>query len=96
MNATSLTHLPQLDTNSENIHFVYQKNILASDLDYRIQDSIDLNDLEPWNNATVLNEETLSEDGNTRLIRATLAEPNDGSGSANKGFFRLKVEQSNP
>jgi hypothetical protein len=96
MNATSMTDLPQLDDDSDNLRFVYRENILASDLDYRIQDSIDLNNLELWNDTTILNEETLSEDGETRLIRATLAKPNDGSNSANKAFFRLKIEASSP
>lgn len=92
MNVTSLANLPQLETNSNNLYFIYRKNILASDLEYSIQDSIDLDLSDTWNDATVLNEEVLSDDGDTRLIRATLANPN----TSNKGFFRLQVEESNP
>ncbi|MGB0185117.1 MAG: hypothetical protein ACPF9Q_06755, partial [Opitutales bacterium] len=59
-----------------------------TDLTYNIQQATDLLATNPWSAAQITHEETLSDDGSTRIIRATLSNP----GPAPKRFIRLQVE----
>jgi hypothetical protein len=83
-----VNHLPTVSNDNSSLKFTYRKNLNATDLTLNIQQASDLNDSDPWSAATVLNEETLSDDGTTRLIRATLLNPDP----APKRFIRLHIE----
>ena len=81
------SNLPQVDVSNSTLRFTYRKNLSATDLQFTIEQATDLMATNPWSAATVLSEETLSDDGETRLIRATLSEPQ----TEDKRFIRLKV-----
>ena len=53
----------------------YRRNLHALDLDYAIQDSTNLADPLSWGLVTPLGETTVSDDGSTRVITATVAAP---------------------
>jgi hypothetical protein len=80
--------LPIISSKSNTLKFTYRKNLSATDLNYNIQQATDLSATTPWSSAQITNEETLSDDGSTRLIRATLS----NSASSPMRFIRLQVE----
>ena len=55
--------------------FTYRRNLNALDLDYAIQDTTNLTDALSWKGVTPLSETVLSDDGSTKVIRATIAKP---------------------
>ncbi|MES2922371.1 MAG: MBG domain-containing protein [Verrucomicrobiota bacterium] len=55
--------------------FTYRRNLHALDLDYAIQDTTDLADPLSWSLVTPLSQAIESDDGSTRVITATVAEP---------------------
>jgi MBG domain len=58
-----------------NFAFTYRRNLHALDLEYAIQGAASLNDVLSWNLVTPLGETIVSDDGSTRVIRATVAKP---------------------
>ena len=84
----SVNHLPSLSNESSTLKFTYRKNLSATDLSYNIQQATDLTATNPWSAAQITHEETLSDDGSTRIIRATLLNPSPGL----YHFIRLQVE----
>ncbi|CAI8266515.1 MAG: Uncharacterised protein [Opitutia bacterium UBA7350] len=82
------SNLPQIQTANNKLDFIYRKNLNATDLSYTIMQATELKTPNPWSAASVLSEEIISDDGSTRLIRATLANPNN----ADKRFIRLQVD----
>ncbi len=78
--------LPGIETPDENhIALVYRRNISATDIAYVVEESDDLGLSDPWSAAPVA-ETILSDDGETRIIRATI--PRNGAPGK---FLRLKV-----
>jgi len=67
--------------------FTYRRNLNAIDLDYAIQSSSDLSDPLSWVLVSPISETTVSNDGATEVIRATLAEPGDQP----RYFIRLRT-----
>jgi hypothetical protein len=57
--------------------FTYRRNLHALDLNYGIQGSSNLADPSSWAPVTPLGETTVSDDGSTRVIRASVAKPTD-------------------
>jgi hypothetical protein len=55
--------------------FTYRRNLHALDLEYSIQGSTDLADPQSWGPVVPLSETTVSDDGSTRVIRASVAKP---------------------
>jgi hypothetical protein len=88
LQASDSNKLPQIETANNKLDFIYRKNLSANDLSFTIEQADNLSDTNPWYAATVLSEEILNDDGSTRLIRATLSNPEP----AQKRFIRLKVE----
>jgi hypothetical protein len=78
-----------LETTSDSVAFTYRRNIHALDLDYMIQNSTQLGDSSQWIQTTPLSETTLSDDGSTQVVRASVAKPFDAANF----FLRLKVSR---
>jgi hypothetical protein len=64
----------------------YRKNLHALDLDYVIEATGNLADPLSWAEVVPSQESTLSDDGNTRVIRATVTVP------ANQPRYFLRVK----
>ncbi len=64
-----------VESNSNTLDFTYRRNLNALDLVYSIQDSTSLADPSSWARVTPLSETTMSDDGSTRVIRASVAKP---------------------
>ena len=64
-------NLPRSDIFGGNLAIVYRKNLAATDMTYTVQGSPDM---ATWSTVSVTNS-TLSDNGQTRIIRATLASP---------------------
>jgi len=77
--------LPAIDLEGGGLALIYRRNLSATDLTYLIEESDDMGATDPWSPATVT-ETTLSDDGNTRVIRATIP-----TNSSPRKFLRLKV-----
>ncbi len=69
------------------LHYTYRRNLNALDLDYTIQDTTDLAVPSSWMTITPLGETILSDDGGTRVIKATFDKPVGHS----RYFLRLKT-----
>lgn len=63
------------DPIGSNLAFTYRRNLHALDIDYSLQDSSNLADELSWSPVTPLAESIVSDDGSTRVIRATVAKP---------------------
>jgi len=75
--------------NGNTLDFIYRRNVNALDLDYIVQDCIQLPDISSWSPASLLSETTVSDDGFTRVIRASVAkQPSHPS-----YFMRLKISR---
>jgi hypothetical protein len=59
----------------DTLTFTYRRNLHALDLDYSIQGASQFSDSLSWAPVTPLGEVPLSDDGATRVIRATVAKP---------------------
>ena len=77
--------LPFIESTSPVLSLVFRKAILATDLDYNIEQSSDLSSL--WTPA-VGTEKVVGEEEGIRIIRSTAA-----AGDSDKTFLRLKVTQ---
>ncbi len=76
-----------IDSSGSTLDFTYRRNLNALDLSYSIQDSTSLADPSSWARVTPLSETTMSDDGSTRVIRASVAKP-----AAQPSYFlRLKA-----
>jgi hypothetical protein len=80
-------HPPAFSLLTPNLGFTYRRNLQAVDLTFAIEGSPDLADPASWNPVEPLEESILSDDGVTRVIRATVPRPSDADGY----FLRLKV-----
>ncbi len=69
------------------VAFVYRRNLHALDVDYTLQQTSSLSSPSSWDSIAPLSETTLSDDGSTRIIKATVAKP---SGQP-RHFLRLKT-----
>ena len=68
--------------------FTYRRNLHALDLEYSIQGSTNLADAQSWALVTPLGEVIVSDDGSTRVIRASVEKP----ANEPKYFLRLKIK----
>ena len=75
------------ESSGSTLEFTYRRNLNALDLDYAIQGGISLADPSSWARVTPLSETTVSDDGSTKVIRASVAKP---TGQPNY-FLRLKA-----
>ena len=80
--ATATGLLPVLAVNGSNLTFTYRQNDAATDLTYVVEQS---QDLSTWTTATPTTT-TLSDDGNTRVLQATLPR-----GAGTQLMLRLRV-----
>jgi hypothetical protein len=71
------------------LSFAYRRNLHALDLDYTIQHSTRLVDPLSWDAVTPISETTVSDDGSTQVIQATLEKPADSPCY----FLRLQVRR---
>ena len=83
--------LPTFATNGTTLQFTYRKNLNASDLSYTIQQKETLDSTNSWQAAQIQSQETLSQSGNTQIIRATIPLPE----TTPKGFLRLQIVPTN-
>ncbi len=75
--------------NADTLSFTYRRNLNALDLDYSLQNAANLANPTSWAPVTPISETTLSDDGSTRVIRASVAKP-----PAQPSYFmRLKVSR---
>ena len=81
--------LVEFEHNGSTLAFTYRRNMHALDLDYAIQDTANLADPLSWGLVTPLGETTISDDGSTKVTRATVAVPN---GQASY-FLRLRTQR---
>jgi hypothetical protein len=72
-----------------NFAFTYRRNLHALELDYAIQGTTSLTDLLSWDLVTPLGETIVSDDGSTRVIRATVA----GPAGQPRYFMRLRARR---
>ncbi len=72
------------------LDFTYRRNLHALDLDYTIQGCADLTNPQGWGIVTPLGENTVSDDGSTKVIRATVPTPIGPSSY----FLRLQVKKN--
>ncbi len=78
------------EPNGGALDFTYRRNLNALDLEYSLQETTNLADPASWASVTPLSETTtLSDDGSTLVIRASVAKPT-GSPSY---FLRLKAQR---
>ena len=83
-------HPARLSFLPPHLGFTYRRNPQAVDLTYSIEGSNDLADPASWNPLAPLEENMLSDDGETRVIEATVPKPADAPGY----FLRLKVSRN--
>lgn len=79
----------RIEHGGSTLAFTYRRNLHALDLDYAIQDSTSLANPLSWSVVTPLGETTVSDDGSTRVIQATVAAP---AGQA-PYFLRLRTQR---
>jgi MBG domain len=79
----------EFERSGNTLAFTYRRNLHALDLSYAIQDTTDLADSLSWAGVTPLGETTVSDDGSTRVIRATVAAPTGQP----RYFMRLKTSR---
>ncbi len=82
--------LPEIESTPGELALVYRRNLAATDLTYTVEQSPGLGAGAAWQPATPT-EQTLNDDGATRVIRASLAEAPGG-----RLFLRLRVTVGGP
>ena len=88
LNYPKQADLPHIESKNGALYYIYRKNIKATDLDYSIEQTNNLTSPTTWNPVQIIDKETISDDGSTQIIRATLPEPE----STQSMFLKLKVE----
>ncbi|NNM29841.1 MAG: hypothetical protein HKO57_09975, partial [Akkermansiaceae bacterium] len=76
--------LPVSEMDGDEFVFIYRRNLSATDVTYEVEESDDIGVTDPWSPAAVT-ESIISDDGQTRVIRASLP------ATAPAKFVRLKV-----
>lgn len=77
------------EPSGSNFAFTYRQNLHALDLNYAIQGTTSLNSALSWDSVTPLGEMIVTDDGSTRVVRATVAKPAGQSSY----FLRLKTQR---
>ena len=79
----------EFELNGNTLDFTYRRNLNATDLNYTLQDSVQLADHLSWSPVTPLSETAISDDLSTRVIKASVVKPPDFP----RYFLRLKVSR---
>jgi len=80
--------LPEAERSGGSIAIVYRRNLAAVDLNFVVEECSDLTPPAAWQ-ASAVSEQVVSDDGSTRVIRASVAEPPGG-----RLFLRLRVSSA--
>lgn len=81
------TAATKFECKGSTLEMTYRRNLNATALEYSIQGTTNLADPLSWVAITPLIETTLSDDGSTRVVKATVAKP----AGAPRYFLRMKV-----